>query len=175
MYWTNCNHLNATIERSRLDGTGRQVMVHQNLFMPLGIAVDVENNVLYWSDEREGMYYSIESSDLQNNGTRYTLVHGTHHQPYAIALDDRDIYWSDWINNAVWTMPKNSFQGGVSPTLVSKFESINTPMGLFTLSGNTTLVNDTHCQMERIPVSFAARHFPSPPAYRSYLQLSARG
>lgn len=157
MYWTNSNHLNATIERSRLNGSDRQVVVHENLFQPLGIAVDVENNLLYWSEVREGIYYSIGSSDLDGQ-SRKTLIHGTHHQPFAIALDDQDIYWSDWTNNAVWKMNKTSFQGEDSPDLVAKFESINTPMGLITPFGNMTLVNDTHCEMHDTKVSL-----PPPP------------
>lgn len=143
--------MNATIERSRLDGSDRKVVVHDLLFQPLGIAIDMEQNLLYWSDEREGMYYSIESSDL-NGGSRRTLIHGTHHQPFAIALDERNIYWSDWINNAVWTMPKNSFQDGVQPVQYVKYESISTPMGLITPTGNTTLVNNTYCEMHRAKV-----------------------
>ncbi|CAI6363942.1 unnamed protein product [Macrosiphum euphorbiae] len=148
LYWTNCNHLNATIERSRLNGSDRQIIVHKNLFQPLGIAVDVERNLIYWSDEHEGLYYSIESSN-PDGGSRRTLIHGTHHQPFSIAVDDRDIYWSDWINNAVWTMPKDSFQGGVEPLLVAKYDLINTPMGLITPTGNTTMVNSTYCAMHR--------------------------
>lgn len=142
LYWTNCNHLNATIERSRLDGSEHTVLIHEQLFQPLGIAVDAQNGLLYWSDEREGMYYSIDTSDLEG-GSRRTLIHGTHHQPFSIALDERDIYWSDWVNDAVWTMPKDSFQGGVQPMLVVKYESIETPMGLIT--PNPTLINDTKC------------------------------
>ncbi|VVC43190.1 Hypothetical protein CINCED_3A018444 [Cinara cedri] len=142
LYWTNCNHLNATIERSRPDGSEHTVLIHEQLFQPLGIAVDMENDLLYWSNEREGMYYSIEASNL-DGGTRRTLIHGTHHQPFSIALDERDIYWSDWVNDVVWTMPKDSFQGGVQPTAVVKYESIKTPMGLIT--STPAIVNDTQC------------------------------
>ncbi|XP_050436455.1 protein cueball isoform X2 [Adelges cooleyi] len=144
LYWTNCNHLSASIERSRLNGTDRKIIVSDHLFQPLSIAIDVENGLLYWSDEREGIYYSIESSD-QNGGNRKTLIHGTHHQPFAVVLDNLNIYWSDWINNAVWTLPKNSFQGGVEPLLVKKYESSNTPMGLLTPTGYSTYVNKTYC------------------------------
>lgn len=149
--------MNATIERSLLDGTNRTVVVHDNLFQPLSIAIDAEQNLLYWSDRREGIYYSIESSDL-NGGSRKTLIHGTHHQPFAIALDERNIYWSDWVNNAVWSMPKNSFQGGVQPDLYAKYKPINTPMGLITPAGNMTAINETYCKMDRVKVSF--NNFP---------------
>jgi len=161
LYWTNCNHLNATIERSRLNGSDRQIIVHENLFQPLGIAVDVERNLIYWSDEHEGLYYSIESSDPDGSNRR-TLIHGTHHQPFSIAVDEKDIYWSDWINNAVWTMPKDSFQGGVQPSLVAKYEMISTPMGLITPTGNTTMINSTYCAMHRSKVSFTPIFHASP-------------
>lgn len=154
MYWTNCNHLNATIERSLLNGSERQILIHKELFQPLAIAVDVEQNRLYWGDEREGIYYSIGSSDLDGN-SRETLIHGTHHQPYAMVVDDQKLYWSDWINYAVWSMPKNSFQGGVEPTMVAKYQLINPPMGLILPVGNTTRVNHTHCTVRKPAVSIS--------------------
>ncbi|XP_050545727.1 protein cueball [Daktulosphaira vitifoliae] len=144
LYWTNCNHLNATIERSRLDGTDRKVIISDHLFQPLSIAIDVEKNLLYWSDEREGIYYSIESSD-ENGRSRKVLIHGTHHQPFAVVLDAHNIYWSDWINNAVWSLPKDSFQEGIEPKQIKKYESINTPMGLITPIENLNFVNNTYC------------------------------
>jgi len=149
LYWTNIYHLNATIERSRLDGTDRQVIVHENLFQPLGIAVDMEQDLLYWTNEREGLYYSIESSDL-NGGSRKTLIQGTHHQPFSIALDDQNLYWSDWTNNAVYMLPKSSFQDGGRPEV---YEKVSSPMGLISKSGNMTFINETYCAINRSEVS----------------------
>lgn len=152
LYWTNCNLPNSTIERSRLDGTDRQVIVHENLYIPLGIAIDIEQNTLYWSDEREGIYFSIESINL-NNDSRNTLIYGTHHQPFAIALDNQKIYWSDWTNSVVWSISKDSFLGGENPEKVIKIQD-KTPMGLIIPPGNKTLVNETYCALNRAKVCF---------------------
>jgi len=129
------------------------LVVHERLFQPLSVAVDVEENRVYWSNEREGMYYSVESSD-PDGGNRKTLIHGTHHQPFSIVLNDRDVYWSDWTNNAVWTMPKD---GDKPPELVVKYDSINTPMGLIMPTGNATRVNDSYCAMARPRVRLNCR------------------
>lgn len=154
------NHLNATIERSRLDGTDRRVIAHENLFQPLDVAVDVEQNRVYWSDEREGMYYSIESSDLDGNSRR-TVNHGTHHQPFSIALDDRYVYWSDWVSNAVWSWPKDgSVPADGRAAVIAQYEPIMSPMALIMRSGNTSLINETVCAMNRAKVSAPRAQFP---------------
>lgn len=150
LYWTNINHRNATIERSRLDGTDRRVIVHEKLFLPLAVAVDVEENRVYWSEEHEDIYYTIASSDL-DGGSRRTVNHGTHQRPFSIALDDQYVYWSDWTGNAVWSWPKN----GSTPdalSMVAKYKTIYSPMGLFTRTGNTSSVNETVCAMNRAQV-----------------------
>lgn len=110
------------------------MLVRRGLTCPTGVAVDAESNTLYWTDQRDRVNYSIGSMDLRDNGTRHAVVRGTRHQPYAVALDDRHVYWSDWTSNAVWTVPKNSTRRDVSPTLVTRFGAIM-PMGLFVPSG----------------------------------------
>lgn len=112
----------------------------------------MEQNLLYWGNEQQGLYYDIESSQLDGSN-RTAMIHGTHHEPFAIALDDRNIYWSDWMNFAVWSLPKNSFGGGVQPKLVVKYGPLNQPMGLITPTGNATYVNETYCAMNRAKVS----------------------
>lgn len=149
LYWTNNYHENATIERSFLNGTGREVLMHRDLYQPLAIAIDVENNRLYWSNEREGIYYSIESMDLNvKNGTKQKLISGTRHQPFAMALDEQNVYWSDWTNRAVWSLPKDS-SNGVRANRMAEYDLDHTPMALMTPSGNTTKINDTYCALHR--------------------------
>ncbi|XP_025405265.1 protein cueball [Sipha flava] len=151
LYWTNNHHDNATIERSFLNGTGREVLLRgKELHQPLAVAIDVENNRLYWSNEEEGIYYSIKSMDLNvKNGTKQKLISGTRHRPFAMAVDEQNVYWSDWINRAVWSLPKNSLKDGVVNTRLAEYDMDHTPMALMTPSGNTTKVNNTYCALHR--------------------------
>lgn len=142
LYWTNAKQSNAAIERSRLDGSEHKVLINGSLSQPIGIAIDLDNDLLYWTNERGTMFYSIESSNLDGTSRR-TLIHGTHHQPFSIAVGDKEVYWSDWINKIVWALPKDSFQGGVEPKEVYKYKYLAVPNGLITPT--PTHINDTQC------------------------------
>lgn len=49
MYWTDWGD-SAVIERAAMDGHDREVIVHQNLTWPNGLAIDYEMQRLYWAD-----------------------------------------------------------------------------------------------------------------------------
>lgn len=64
LYWTNANHKSPSIERSNLDGTGREVLINTDLFIPLDIIIDQNAKRIYWADDKEGVYFRIESAAL---------------------------------------------------------------------------------------------------------------
>ncbi|KAJ8877565.1 hypothetical protein PR048_022020 [Dryococelus australis] len=105
LYWTNRNHKNPSIERVKLDGTDRKVLVTEGLFMPVGLAVDQETEKLFWCDNQENINYRIECSNLDGTSQK-TLVSGTHHHTNGIAVGSRNVYWSDSENRKVWSIPK---------------------------------------------------------------------
>ncbi|CAG4946883.1 unnamed protein product [Parnassius apollo] len=107
IYWTNTNITKPTIERARFDGTERTVIVNTDIYMLVSIAVDQNTKKLYWADDREGIHYSIESSDLDGNDRKKLLV-GTYHMPNSITVSKDSIYWVDWGYKSVWKLPKNS-------------------------------------------------------------------
>jgi len=49
MYWTDWGE-NAKLERSGMDGTGRAVLISNNLGWPNGLAVDKTGSQLLWAD-----------------------------------------------------------------------------------------------------------------------------
>ncbi|CAK1585983.1 unnamed protein product [Parnassius mnemosyne] len=106
IYWTNTNITKPTIERARFDGTERTVIVNTDIYMLVSIAVDQNAKKLYWADDREGIHYSIESSDLDGKN-RKKLVVGTYHMPNAVTVSKDSIYWVDWGYKSVWKLPKN--------------------------------------------------------------------
>lgn len=64
LYWTNANHKSSSIERSNLDGTEHEVLINTDLFIPLDIVIDQNAKRIYWADDKEGVYFKIESAAL---------------------------------------------------------------------------------------------------------------
>jgi sugar lactone lactonase YvrE len=114
-------HRRPTIERSHLDGSEREIIVSEDLFQPVGIAVDELEDKLYWSDEKSGIYYDIKRADLDGSNIE-TITLGTHHVPVYLTLDMHNIYWSDSLHNAVWKIPKKPAEG-VLPTKIYQCEN----------------------------------------------------
>ncbi|XP_065210088.1 protein cueball isoform X2 [Planococcus citri] len=144
LYWTNCNILKPSIERSRTDGSDREAIITKDLSQPLGIVVDQQAKLIYWTDGREGIYFSIERSDL-NGGNRLIIYHGTDHdEPRAITLAGNFIYWIERTERNLWALPKNKTTSD-APQQVQKFGS-KIPIGVI----SNTLYIDTdpnECQL----------------------------
>ncbi|XP_025833299.1 low-density lipoprotein receptor-related protein 4 [Agrilus planipennis] len=92
------------IERSFLDGSGRKVLIVDELRYPTGLTLDYEKKRLYWSD-----YYldRIESSDL-NGQNRIQLIHPKSGgqtleapHPFGLTLYEDSVYWTDWKQKTV--------------------------------------------------------------------------
>lgn len=137
IYWTNSDLANPSIERAALDGKNREVLVKEDLFMPAGIAIDHLAQRLYWADMREGIYYRIESTNLDGK-ERQIVYEGTHQKPFGIAVGKESIFWTDVNNNALWRKEKS---GGI-PEKVKTFNE--KPMGLFVKNVEISTIPD--CQ-----------------------------
>lgn len=120
IYWTNTNITKATIERAKLDGTEREVIVDSNLFMPVSIAIDQRTRKLYWADDKEGINFSIESSDL-NGKNREVLHSGDQQMPNSLTVSKDKILWVDWGFKKVWALSKDNPKLGVQEVLPRKF------------------------------------------------------
>lgn len=121
IYWTNSDISNASIECSDLDGNNRKIVIKENLYEPLAIAIDHAERKLYWIDDVEGIHFKIERSNLDGS-QRELLVHSKHQQPVYLAVDNESIYWSDWVHSAIWTMPKNAKTGDYPTKFKSYYE-----------------------------------------------------
>ncbi|XP_011635569.2 LOW QUALITY PROTEIN: protein cueball [Pogonomyrmex barbatus] len=110
IYWTNSNTTNPSIECSNLDGSDRRIVIQENLYEPLAVAIDHAEQKLYWIDDVEGIHFKIERSNLDGS-ERELLVHNKHQQPVYLAVDKESMYWSDWVHSAIWTMPKKAKVG----------------------------------------------------------------
>ena len=107
LYWANSNRSNPSIESSNLDGSNATILISENLYEPLGVAVDHWTAKLYWIDDAEGVSFNIERSNLDGSN-RELILRAKHQQPYDIAVDRSTIYWTDWSSKAVWSIKKNA-------------------------------------------------------------------
>ncbi|KAJ8669129.1 hypothetical protein QAD02_000388 [Eretmocerus hayati] len=110
IYWANSNRSSPSIMRSSLDGSQLTLVVSENLYEPLSVAVDHVESRLYWVDDEEGIHYKLESSNLDGSG-RATVYEGTNQQPVHLAADRDKLYWNELVSSAIWSvskMPKNN-------------------------------------------------------------------
>uniref|UniRef100_A0A667ZY34 LDL receptor related protein 8 n=1 Tax=Myripristis murdjan TaxID=586833 RepID=A0A667ZY34_9TELE len=100
MYWSDWG-TQAKIEKAGMNGVDRQVLVSDNIVWPNGITLDVANRRLYWVDSK---LHLIASVDL-NGAHRRTHLSSAERlgQPYALAVFEDRIYWTDREREAVFT------------------------------------------------------------------------
>lgn len=105
IYWTNSNPDNPSIERLSLDSKIKETVISDDLNDPLGITIDYLTQRIYWTDRRTGIYYRIESANL--DGKERQVIHeGTYQTPVSIAVDKNSVFWTDIKTNALWSKPK---------------------------------------------------------------------
>lgn len=158
LYWTNCNIMTPTIERSLMDGSGREVVVKTDLFQPHGITIDLGRRRIYWADVREGITFRLESAGL-NGEDRKLIIQSTHQHPFALAVSGNSLFWTDWTNFAVWQLPLDKTQDKViKPVKFRDFQS-KTPAGI--VSSSQQIVDQSQC----VPVTDVSQIQSDAPLY----------
>ena len=94
LYWTDWGS-NPRIEKMKLSGENRHVIVSSNLIWPNGLTIDFTTSKLYWVDAAVDR---IETSDLEGNG-RTVFLSVPH--PFGITVYNGYLYWTDWQTRAV--------------------------------------------------------------------------
>lgn len=118
LYWTNRKNQKGSVERSNLDGTGRQ-MIADSIFNPSGIVVDQLTDRIFWIDDSEGVSFMIESANLDGSD-RQLHARDTHQTPIQLAVTADTIYWTDLDDQAVWKVPKRMNGTASNGTTTSK-------------------------------------------------------
>lgn len=71
MFWSETGD-EAQIERAGMDGSNRQVLVRRSLRWPVGLAVDLLQNRIYWTDEK---LHCIGSATLDGDDVKVNFRH----------------------------------------------------------------------------------------------------
>ncbi|KAG5883038.1 hypothetical protein JTB14_028377 [Gonioctena quinquepunctata] len=113
MYWTDWEKP-AKIAYSMMDGTNDRPFVTSDIHWPNGLALDRPNQRLYWTDAKK---MSLESIRLDGTDRRIVLE-GIVKHPYAIAVFENKLYWSDWATHSIQSCDK--FTGKNHSTIVKE-------------------------------------------------------
>lgn len=81
------------IERASMDGDplSRMTLVKEHVFWPNGLAVDLKNELIYWTD---GKHHFIDVMRLDGSSRR-TIVNNLKY-PFSLTFYDDRLYWTDW-------------------------------------------------------------------------------
>ncbi|KAM4706690.1 low-density lipoprotein receptor-related protein 2-like [Discoglossus pictus] len=88
MYWSKIG-LKPQIEQAGMDGSQRKVLISEQLGWPIGLALDLLNWKIYWSDNK---FHCIGSANL--DGTDIKLMQ-LEKIPFSLAVFEDDIFWSE--------------------------------------------------------------------------------
>lgn len=117
MYWTDWGH-QPKISRAFMDGTNSADFVSTDIQWPNGLAIDHPNSRLYWTDAK---LRTIESIHLDGTDRRI-ILQGVVKHPYAIAVFEGRLYWSDWTTHSIDSCDK--FTGKNHHTLIKEKDYI---------------------------------------------------
>ncbi|XP_077531619.1 vitellogenin receptor Yl-like [Haemaphysalis longicornis] len=91
MYWTDWGSAPAVL-RSNMDGTNVQAIVSTDLGWPNGLSLDSPANRLYWCDAKHSKLEYIDLATMK----RTSVLNEALYHPFALAVFEDTIYWSDW-------------------------------------------------------------------------------
>uniref|UniRef100_A0ABI7ZA11 Pro-epidermal growth factor n=1 Tax=Felis catus TaxID=9685 RepID=A0ABI7ZA11_FELCA len=103
LFWTDMG-INPRIESSSLQGIGRRVIASSDLVWPSGITIDYLTDKLYWCDAKQSV---IEMANLDGSKRR-TLAQNDVGHPFAIAVFEDHVWFSDWTMPSVIRVNKRT-------------------------------------------------------------------
>ena len=129
MYWTDWGRT-AKIEVASMDGSERRDFVITDLSQPNGIAIDLSENRVYWSDADLDKLEFINFDGSSRTSVETAATGLTH--PFAVSVGNNALFWSDWATNSIYATHKehgaNSIDGNGYFATIASFPS--TPYGV---------------------------------------------
>ena len=111
----------AKIYRSTMAGTLKEAIVSSNLTQPSGLAIDYDNEMLYFTD---AVRETIER--VAFNGSKRELLVTATIYPFAVTVDKDFIYWTDLQLKGVYRADKHT--GANMKEIVKRLD--NSPRGI---------------------------------------------
>ncbi|KAJ8707899.1 hypothetical protein PYW07_011576 [Mythimna separata] len=106
IYWIT----NEEIERARLDGSDREVLINSKVFNRRSLAIDQKTQTIYWiertHDIEDDMYIKRANLNGKNTTTLYSIANARY--ATSLTLSEDVIYWENYNQKGIWQLPKNS-------------------------------------------------------------------
>ncbi|XP_046461769.1 protein cueball-like [Daphnia pulex] len=106
LYWTNIHNSLPTIERSHLNGSQREVIVHSDLLQLHAFDLDIMEQMIYWAEDLRNGFFLIERSYVNGSG-REEFYRGFGHFIASLTVGEDYVYWSDYDRKKLWSLPKD--------------------------------------------------------------------
>ncbi|KAM4585394.1 nidogen-1-like [Odontesthes bonariensis] len=103
IYWADWNRDGPKIEMANMDGTGRTVLVKDDLGLPNGLTFDFDSQQLCWADAGTRR---LECMDPHRQ-LRRNIVEGIQY-PFALVSLGGSLYYTDWRREAVVAVDRHS-------------------------------------------------------------------
>ena len=126
------------IIRTTMAGSLKKVIIDKNLAQPSGLALDYEDQMLYWTD---AVREKIERSDL-NGDNRRILISATIY-PFSITIFGRFMYWTDLQLRGVYRAEKHT--GANMMEMVKRLE--DSPRDIQVFSSNRQVCSSNPCHI----------------------------
>lgn len=121
VYWTNWNSIASIQRASPHNGYKIESIIKTNIKVPNGIAIDQKIRKLYWCDARLD---KIETCDMDGTN-RIILMSASPQHPFALAIWENYVFWTDWLARGVFRADKYT---GQQPVQIKKVN--HRPMGI---------------------------------------------
>ncbi|KAJ8706717.1 hypothetical protein PYW07_012795 [Mythimna separata] len=99
------------IERARLDGSEREVIVDSTGHHRFSLAIDQQTQMIYWIDDiklNNGWQISIESASFNGKNQKTIYIENKKSDASSLAVSKHFIYWQIDTEVGTWQLPKNS-------------------------------------------------------------------
>nr|CAD7429275.1 unnamed protein product [Timema monikensis] len=108
MFWTDWGEV-PKIERVGMNGDPktRKIIVSKDIFWPNGLTVDYATETVYWLD---GRLKFIASIDYEGRNRCVLAQQGVVY-PFALAMFNNKIYWTDWGTWSIYMLDKTNCSG----------------------------------------------------------------
>nr|UST29525.1 vitellogenin receptor [Callinectes arcuatus] len=106
MYWSDVK--DGTIRKAGMDGTNHTVLAMNGVVWPNAMALDLPAGRLYWLDANTDQAFSVKL----DGSDQKSLEHAVIHHPFAMALWEDRLYWTDWNKKIVSSCVKRDGKHG---------------------------------------------------------------
>lgn len=125
------------IIRTTMAGSLRKIIIDKNLAQPSGLAIDYDDQMLYWTD---AVREKIERSDL-NGQNRQVLISATIY-PFSITVFGNYIYWTDLQLRGVYRAEKHT--GANMVEMVKRLDDSPRDIQVYSTKRQVCKVNACH-------------------------------